>query len=89
MTMTKAEMIAEIAEKTGIPQQATRMVFDESAAFIVRELANGDGVLLPGIGTLKPHHRTARPRTCAEWLACACSTTVSAWRNESSVPVPA
>lgn len=59
--MTKTELTKAIADVVGIPQSDVRDVFKAMETIITNQLAKGEKVALPGIGTLKTQHRKARP----------------------------
>ena len=64
---TKAELIAAMAEKTGITKADTEKMLNAFISVVQGELAQGEQVRLDGIGILAPISRAARtgrnPRT--------------------------
>ncbi len=79
--MTKAELIAALAEKCGATQRETEQTLDGLAAVISHELAMGETVTIPGVVKLTPKDREARtgrnPRT-GEAVEIAAKTVVAA-----------
>ena len=49
--MTKAEIVASIAEKTGIERIAIQTIVEETMNVIKETMANGDNVYLRGFGS--------------------------------------
>lgn len=54
------EMIAALAEATGLSKAQTKAFLDAHAALLVSELQSAGSVQLPGIGKLKMGQRAAR-----------------------------
>ena len=65
--MNKAELIADLAKTTGLPQTATRDILDALAHRAASELRKGEDFTVPGICKLTVATRAARmgrnPRT--------------------------
>jgi len=65
--MNKTEMIAKIAEKTGVSRKETEQVVSAMLEVIGDELADGGRVQLVGFGVFETKHREPRigrtPRT--------------------------
>ena len=65
--MTKAELIAEIANQTNLSKADARRVIDALFAGIAKGLKESGGITLTGFGTFKVTERAARtgrnPRT--------------------------
>ena len=59
--MTKADLIAKLAENCTITRQAAELVLDRLAVIASHELALGEAVIIPGIVKLTPKERAARP----------------------------
>lgn len=59
--MTKAELIAALAEKCGATQREAEVALDGLAAIASHELALGETVTIPGVVKLTPKERPARP----------------------------
>lgn len=51
--MTKADIVAQIAQKTGIERNAVMAVVDEFIAVVKSSLAQGENVYLRGFGTFE------------------------------------
>lgn len=61
--MTKAEIVTEVAHKTGIEKMAVMAVFDEFMAAVKESVADGENVYLRGFGSFivkKRAEKTAR-----------------------------
>ena len=65
--MNKAELIAAVAEKTGLSKKDTEAVVSASLEVITESLAQGEKVQLVGFGSFETKARAARigrnPRT--------------------------
>ena len=65
--MTKTDLIAAIAENTGLSKKDATAAFNAAIGAVEGALAAGDKVQLPGFGTLEVKARAARtgknPRT--------------------------
>ena len=65
--MTKSELIAAMAEKTGITKADTGKMLDAFITVVQKELVAGNKVTILGLGILSPIIRAARmgrnPRT--------------------------
>ena len=68
--MNKAELIAAVAEKTGLSKKDTEAVVSASIEVITETLAQGEKVQLVGFGSFETKARAARigrnPRTKEE-----------------------
>ncbi len=68
--MNKAELIAAVAEKTGLSKKDTEAVVSASIDVITESLAQGEKVQLVGFGSFETKARAARigrnPRTKEE-----------------------
>ena len=62
MSMTKAELIAAMAEKTGITLKDTGRVLDAFITVVSGELIRGEKVRLDGLGIFSPVTRAATTR---------------------------
>ncbi|WOL24245.1 DNA-binding protein [Yersinia phage fHe-Yen8-01] len=58
--LTKATIVAAMAEAAGISQVKADAAFNALRTSITNELVSGSEVRLSGIGTLKPSERAAR-----------------------------
>lgn len=65
--MNKSELVAAMAEKTGLPKKDAEKALTAFTDIIVESLQKGDKVSLVGFGTFDVRHRAARqglnPRT--------------------------
>lgn len=65
--MTKAELVAAIADKAGLNRDQAKKALDAFTDAVVEALKNGDDVRLVGFGTFLPVERAAgtarNPRT--------------------------
>lgn len=65
--MTKAELVAAIADKTGLNRNQAKEALDAMLETVTGSLKKGDAVRLVGFGTFKPVQRAAgmarNPRT--------------------------
>jgi len=65
--MTQAELVAFLANKTGLPKSKAEEAFKALCGIIKDDLKKDGSVKLPGIGSLKIQQRAARagrnPRT--------------------------
>ncbi|WP_329885971.1 HU family DNA-binding protein [Pseudoramibacter faecis] len=65
--MNKSELVAAMAEKTGLPKKDAEKALTAFTDIIVETLQRGDKVSLVGFGTFDVRHRAARqglnPRT--------------------------
>jgi DNA-binding protein HU-beta len=65
--MTKAQLIASVADKTKMTKKATAEAVNATVAALTEALAAGESVQLVGFGTFKVSERSARvcknPRT--------------------------
>jgi len=68
--MTKVELIAAVAEKSGLSKKDSEKAVTALSDVVIEALAKGNGVQLVGFGTWEVHKREARkgrnPRTGAE-----------------------
>jgi DNA-binding protein HU-beta len=64
---TKADLIEQVADQTGLTKAATGRVFEALTDAITRSLRKGEAVSITGVGTLSVKYRNARkarnPRT--------------------------
>lgn len=58
--ISKADLIKELAEKTGVGQKNTKAVVDGLLAGVSTHLQAGDKVQLTGFGTFEVRERSAR-----------------------------
>ena len=58
--MTKSQMIAGLAEATGLSKKETANFMDKLADFVYREVKKGGECIVPGFGKLVKVHRKAR-----------------------------
>ena len=58
--MTKAEVVAEIAEKTGVEKVAVQASVEAFMKVIKQSLAKGDNVYLRGFGSFVVKHRAEK-----------------------------
>ena len=58
--MTKQELIAQIAERTGLTKAQAEKALNATTSTITDALAEGESVTLVGFGTFKIHRREAR-----------------------------
>ena len=84
--MTKTELIAAVAEKTGLAKKDTEVVVNAALDAITAELAAGNRVQLAGFGTFETRARAARtgtnPKT-KETIEIPASTTVGFKPNKA------
>lgn len=84
--MTKTELIAAVAEKTGLAKKDTEVVVNAALDAITAELAAGNRVQLAGFGTFEARARAARtgtnPKT-KEPIEIPASTTVGFKPNKA------
>jgi len=58
--MNKVELVAAIAEKTGLSKKDSEKALNATLTAIAEELANGDKVQLIGFGSFEVKQRAAR-----------------------------
>ncbi|HBG98883.1 MAG TPA: DNA-binding protein [Rhodobacteraceae bacterium] len=58
--MTKAQLVAALAEEAGMDKKAAASALDALTAIVTREVTNGGAVNLPGIGKVFCRERAAR-----------------------------
>lgn len=58
--MTKAEIIAKVAENTGITKKDTEKVLNGALEAIRESVAEGDKVIIAGFGSFEMKERAAR-----------------------------
>ncbi len=58
--MTKADLIAAVADKTGLTKAAAEKAVVAVTSSITETLASGEAVNLVGFGSFRPKHRAAR-----------------------------
>jgi DNA-binding protein HU-beta len=65
--MTKAELVARIADEAGIPKKQANLALDATVGAITDVLRTGDKITITGLGTFSLAHRAGRtgrnPRT--------------------------
>jgi len=59
-TMTKTQLVAELAEATRSDKKTATAVLDALCEIVLREVAAGGSVTLPGIGKFACRERAAR-----------------------------
>jgi len=73
--MTKADLVEEIAERTGISRSHTAVVVDQMLDAVSRALSEGRHLEIRGFGTFKVRERRSRrarnPRSGAEVMVPA------------------
>jgi len=60
MPMTKAQVVADLAEKVGVTKKQASAVLVELADLAAKIIKKGDKLALPGFVTVKVQHRKAR-----------------------------
>lgn len=60
IVMTKAEIVAEIANKTGVEKASTQAVVESFMEIVKAAIINGDKVFLRGFGTYKTNVRAEK-----------------------------
>ncbi len=58
--MTKSQVVAHLAEKTGIQKKVAASVVEELVGLAVKETKNGGQFLIPGLGKAVKANRKAR-----------------------------
>lgn len=58
--MTKSQMIASLAEATGLSKKETAGFMDTLSAFVYKEAKKSGECIVPGFGKLVKAHRKAR-----------------------------
>jgi DNA-binding protein HU-beta len=58
--MTKAQVVADLAEKVGVTKKQASAVLVELADLAAKIIKKGDKLALPGFVTVKVQHRKAR-----------------------------
>lgn len=65
--MTKAQLVAALAEATGMDKKAATGALDSLAEIVTREVAGGGAVVIPGIGKVacraRPERTVRNPAT--------------------------
>src|SRR5512137_356592 len=73
--MTKAELVEEVANQTGVSKNHTALIVDEMLEAICRALSEGRHLEIRGFGTFKVRERRARrarnPRSGTEVMVPA------------------
>ncbi|MCL6639701.1 MAG: HU family DNA-binding protein [Firmicutes bacterium] len=68
--MTKQELVAKVAEKSGLSKKAADLAVSAVIHTVAEELAKGEKVTIPGFGVFEVRERAARkgrnPQTGAE-----------------------
>jgi DNA-binding protein HU-beta len=68
--LTKAQLIAELAETWGVSKKEASDMYDKMVALVYAEVSRAGEIMLPGLGKLAKKHRAARkgrnPMTGAE-----------------------
>ena len=76
--MNKADLVASVAEKTGLTKKDAELAVNAFVASVEEALVGGDKVQLIGFGTFETRQRKARqgrnPRKPGEMIAIAAST---------------
>jgi len=76
----KTDLIAQIADMSGIPKTQVEMVYNSFVDSLIVNLKGDNEIVLTGFGTFKKSHRAARkgrnPQT-GEVIDIAASTTVT------------
>jgi len=89
--MTKSELVAKVAEKSGVTKKDADKVANAVIDSIVEALASQEKVQLVGFGTFEVHHRQARkgrnPRTKEELTIPASSYPVFKAGKSFKAPV--
>ena len=58
--MTKAELVAAVAEQAGVEKKAAATMVDAMSDVVTKEVANGGAVTIPGVGKVYTKERPAR-----------------------------
>lgn len=58
--MTKAQLVAALADETGMDKKAAGMALDAVTGIITKEVAGGGAVTLPGVGKIYCRERPER-----------------------------
>jgi len=58
--MTKSQIVAHLAEKTGIPKKTAAAVLEELVALATKEAKSGGQFVVPGLGKAVKANRKAR-----------------------------
>ncbi|NDV50416.1 HU family DNA-binding protein [Salipiger sp. PrR003] len=58
--MTKAELVAAVAEEAGAEKKTTAAILDALTAVVTKEVTAGGAVTLPGLGKVSTRDRAAR-----------------------------
>jgi len=65
--LTKTQLVAALAEDTGIDRKTAAAALDALAALVTREVAAGGAVMLPGLGKVacraRPERQVRNPAT--------------------------
>jgi nucleoid DNA-binding protein len=73
--MTKAELVEEVANQTGVSKNHTALIVDQTLDAICRALSEGQHLEIRGFGTFKVRERRARrarnPRSGTEVMVPA------------------
>ena len=59
-TLTKADLVDQMAEKTGMDKSSSKAALDALLDTVTASLKKGDKVQLTGFGTFEVRHRKAR-----------------------------
>lgn len=78
--LKKTEIIANIAEKTGLTKADVERVLDAHSTLLVEEVKAGETFTITGVGKVKPSYRKERkgrnPQTGEELIIPASNTVV-------------
>lgn len=78
--MNKAELIANVAERTEMTKKSVQCVVDATIEAVLTELGNGNDIAIPGFGTFSVRERAARegynPATKEKIAIAACKVPV-------------
>ena len=58
--MTKAQLVAALADETGMDKKAAGMALDAVTGIITKEVSGGGAVTLPGVGKIYCRERPER-----------------------------
>jgi DNA-binding protein HU-beta len=58
--MTKTQLVAQLAEATGMDKKSSAAALDALSSIVTREVSGGGAVMLPGIGKVFCRERPAR-----------------------------
>ena len=58
--LTKSQVVAHLADKTGVQKKAAAAVLEQLAALATKEVKSGGQFVVPGLGKAVKAHRKAR-----------------------------